>query len=50
MLADYSDFMNRYAQAMEEFEALDDGTLTPQEANYYAQVSLRITEKLLETV
>ena len=47
-MADYLDYMTQYAETMEQMEALDSGELSVEEAAYYAEVSARITQKLLE--
>ena len=48
MMADYLDYMTQYAETMEQMEALDSKELSVEEAAYYAEVSARITQKLLE--
>ena len=48
MMADYLDYMTQYAETMEQMEALDSEELSVEEAAYYAEVSARITQKLLE--
>lgn len=47
MMSDYTDYMKKYADTMEDFEALEDD-LTTEEAEYYAEVSARITKKLMD--
>lgn len=48
ILADYMDYMNRYAQLAEDFEAWDDSEMNPAETAYYIEVQNRINQKLLE--
>ena len=47
MLADLAIYMERYAETMEKLEAIDEGELTNEEALYYAEVSSRISQKLI---
>ena len=47
MLVEYGDFMLKYADYMEKFDAWDDGTLNDTEMNYYLQVQTRVNQKLL---
>lgn len=47
MLADYSDFMTKYAETLSAMEALDDGEMSKEEAAYYLEVTTRINQKLL---
>lgn len=44
----YLDFLNKYSEAMEALEAIDESTLTPEEDLLYAETMLRIDKKLLE--
>ncbi len=48
IITEYADFMTKYVTTMSEFEAWDDKTMNDAEAAYYAEVSLRISQKLLE--
>ena len=50
MLVEYGDFMLKYADYMEKFEAWDDGTLNDTEMNYYLQVQMRVNQKLLTAI
>lgn len=50
MLAEYSEYLTQYAETMEALSAIDDGSLSPEEAAYYLEVSTRINQKLLEVV
>lgn len=46
MLSDYTDFMKRYAEAMEKLNEIDESELSTEEAFYYSEVLLRISQKL----
>lgn len=48
LLADYSDYMLKYADMMQDFEAWEDGDLNTAELSYYLDVQTRINQKLLE--
>ena len=48
MMGEYASMMTQYAETMTALGALDDGTLSDEEAIYYAEVTLRINQKLLE--
>lgn len=48
MMDDYTEYMKQYVDAMEKFEELESGDMTADEAIYYAEVSSRIYEKILE--
>ncbi|MGN0962958.1 MAG: DUF6591 domain-containing protein [Clostridia bacterium] len=48
LLAQYAEMLVRLQETEDAFEAWDDGSMTDEEAEYYAEVSLRIAEKLLE--
>lgn len=48
MLADYTEYMKQYVETMKEFEDLGNQDLSTEEALYYAEVSSRISRKLLE--
>ena len=48
ILADYSKYMGKYAQMMEDFEKWEDEDMNAAETAYYVQVQGRITKKLLE--
>jgi len=47
MLAEYTQYMTDFAEAMESLEEMEDDEMSTAEALYYAQVSSRITQKLL---
>lgn len=48
MMKDYLDYMTQYAETMDKLSKLGEEELSEQEALYYAEVSLRINQKLLE--
>lgn len=50
MLADYSDYMARYAETMEKIGALKNEKLSAADAAYLAEVQARITAKTLEVL
>lgn len=47
MMADYMDFMSQYFDTLEKMEALGDEEMSDEEAAYYTEVNLRISQKLL---
>lgn len=48
LIADYSDYMSKYADVVEDFEAWDSGEMNVAESTYYLDVQTRINKKLLE--
>ncbi|MBQ6154117.1 MAG: hypothetical protein IJJ15_10245 [Ruminococcus sp.] len=48
LLSEYLELLSKEAEMTEKFEAIEDKDLTDAEAAYYAEVSLRCTQKLLE--
>lgn len=48
LLADYTSYMSKYADVVEDFEAWDDGEMNTAETAYYLDVQTRINKKLLE--
>lgn len=50
MLSEYMRFMTRYVEAMEQMEAMDDGSLSDAELAYYTEVTLRISRKLSSSI
>lgn len=48
MMDEYTDYLKQYAETMSKMEALDDGDLSTEEALYYAEVTSRISKKLIE--
>lgn len=48
MMADYASYMTSYAETMEKMAAIDEDKLSDAEVMYYAEVSARISQKLLE--
>lgn len=47
MLTDYTNYMSKYTETMTALSQINDGTLSTEELAYYAEVSSRITQKLL---
>lgn len=50
MMGDYTEMMLQYVETMGELEDIDEEELSEAEALYYAEVMLRINQKLLEIV
>ena len=50
LMSEYLDFMQKYTKAMEALDAIDESTLSDADSLYFAQVMLRIDEKLLAAV
>lgn len=48
LLADYTSYMSKYADMVEEFDEWDDGEMNTAETAYYLDVQTRINKKLLE--
>lgn len=48
ILADYTDYMSRYAEMCKSFEAWEDEDLSADELAYYIDVQARVSKKLLE--
>lgn len=48
MMSKYADMMKQYAKTMEEIDNLGQSEMNDKEALYYAEVSARISSKLLE--
>lgn len=48
MAVDYAKWMGDYADMAEKMEAIDDGTLTTEEAAYYVEVMSRVSGKLAD--
>lgn len=48
MLADYTDYMTKYVEFMGKLDEVNEDELSTEEALYYAEVSARISQKLLE--
>lgn len=46
MLADYTKWLQQYSDTMAKFDAVDDGSLTDEELQYYIEVQTRVNEKL----
>ena len=47
LLADYTSYMSKYADVVEDFEAWDDGEMNTAETAYYLDVQTRVSKKLL---
>ena len=50
LLVDYADYMSKYADFVEDFEAWDDEDMNTAEAAYYLEVQTSVNKKLLEIV
>ncbi len=48
LLADYADYMAKYADFIEDFELWEDEELSDEELAYYIKVQARVNEKLTE--
>lgn len=48
MMDEYTDYLKQYTETLSKMEALDDGDLSTEEALYYAEVTNRISKKLIE--
>lgn len=48
LLADYTEYMSKYAKVVEDFEAWDSEEMNMAETAYYLDVQTRISKKLLE--
>ena len=48
MMEDYVDYMTKYTETMNELEELENEDMNSAEALYYAEVTSRISQKLLE--
>lgn len=50
LLADYTDYMSKYADVVKDFEAWDNGEMNTVEMAYYLDVQTRIEKRLLEVI
>lgn len=50
MMGEYTTMMQQYVETMGELEDIDESELSEEEALYYAEVVLRINQKLLEVI
>lgn len=50
MLADYTSMVARYAEMTAKMDAIDEGSLSPEEWAYYSEVMMRTNQKLAELV
>lgn len=48
LLTDYADYMSKYTEVMEDFEAWDSKDMSTEETAYYIEVQTRINQKLLK--
>ena len=48
LLTQYAEYIAQYTDTMSKMEALDDGEMNDAETKYYAEVTSRINQKLLE--
>ena len=48
LLSEYTEYMSEYSEKMAELDAMDEGEMTTEEAQYFTEVYARITSKLLE--
>lgn len=48
LLADYTDYMSKYADVVEDFETWDSEEMNTAETAYYLDIQTRIYKKLLE--
>ena len=50
LMSEYLDIMQKYTKTMEALDAIDESTLSDADSLYFAQVNLRIEEKLLSVL
>ena len=50
LMSEYLEFMQKYTKAMEALDAIDESTLSDADSLYFAEVTLRIDEKLLSVL
>ena len=50
LLQDYLNWIEKYSKVLEDFKNVGDSDLTRAEAFYYAEVTLRIEEKLIKAI
>ena len=48
LLVDYADYMNKYAEFLEDFKKWDDVDMNTAETAYYLEVQARVSKKLLD--
>ena len=48
LVADYANYMSKYAEWVKDFEGWDDGEMNTEEAAYYLDIQKRISKKLIE--
>lgn len=49
LLSDYAAYMNDYTDAMAKFDAWESEDLNAEELDYYLEVSLRVSQKLIDS-
>lgn len=47
LMTEYLEYMTEFTQAMEAMDAMEDEEMSTEEALYYAQVTTRISQKLM---
>lgn len=50
LMTEYLDYLQKYADAMEKIGALETDDMTEAESLYYAEVTLRVSQKLLDSL
>lgn len=48
MMGDYMNYLTKYSEFMEKLDSIDENELTDAEALYYAEVTLRVSQKMLQ--
>lgn len=48
MMGKYGEMMTNYADMMKKFDAIDEGSLSPEDDAYYIDVQARVSKRLLE--
>lgn len=48
MMTDYMNYLEKYSEFTEKLDAIDENELTDAEALYYAEVTLRVSQKMLQ--
>lgn len=48
MMGKYGETMTNYADMMKKFDAIDEGSLSPEDDAYYIDVQARVSKRLLE--
>ena len=50
LMTKYLDYLGKYESMLKKFEDLEDSKMSDEEALYYAEVQLRINQKLLQSL